>query len=460
MQISQEETGLLTARIKVVIEEADYAGDVEEQLRELRRKSSIPGFRPGKVPAGMIKRMYGKSVLLEKVNKLLSDGITGYIQENKLDILGSPLGVDEGSPRIDWDLQKDFEFWFDIGLTPEAEPDLGSIEGMKLYRIVPTEDELNSYIADLQRRMGSHIHPEESMEGDILKGLFTELGEDGEALEEGIQHESSLFTDYIKNEEARKRFIGMKAGESLVFNPMQDIAHTGEIASLLGIPKEKAEDIRHDFRFTLTEITRLEPAETGEEFFNKVFPEADIDSEEVFRARVREDLEGSYQGDARNHFFNDALKALIERKDFEIPEDFLKRWLQDNSKTELTEEALENQLPAFLRSMRWQIIQEKLMNRHGLNVTEMDIRLHIQDFFQRQYGLPVEGSQDLDPRLAPIIDRVMENEQEVRKISEQISDERLADLFMREVPHETENITYADFVKMVKESREKEENEQ
>lgn len=459
MQINKEETGHLAARIKIRVEEGDYLAKVEEKLKDQRKKASVPGFRAGKVPTGMIKRMYGKSLMIDEINTLLSEQLSTYLEENELSILGYPLANTDEAPIQDWDAQKDFEFWFDIGLAPEIKAELENIKGHTLYQIEAEDEKVENYIKDLQRRLGEQTNPEVSEAGDVLKGLFTEVDENGEAVVDGISNDSSLAIDYVKEDESKAKFIGLNVGDSIVFNPTTAINHVGEIAAMLNIKREIAETLESDFRFTLTDISRMEPADLNAAFFAKVFPGEEELDEAAFRARIKTELEKSFEREAETHFFNEAVTNLMETEEFPLPEEFLKRWLIVNSKAEMSQEELLEQFPAFLRSMRWQLLQDTLLGKHNISVEDKEIRKHIQSYFQRQFMLPpdAEADQDeeLDPRLAPVIDSVMSNTEEVNKIKDQLIDEKMIQLFLDQVPHESKKLPYDDFLKLVTESNKK-----
>lgn len=452
MQITREDTGHLSARLRITVEEKDYSEKVEKQLKDYRRKAKVPGFRPGMAPAGMIRRTYGKSFLVEEVNTLLSESIADYLRDQELNILGHPLAVSEGAPELDWDNPKDFEFWFDLGLAPEVKADLENLSPVDYYDIQADDEQVDRYVTDLQRRFGNRVNPEESAAGDILKGMFIELNTDGEPRDEGISKESSLSLDFVKDEGIQAMLTGMKPGDSVVFNPLKATDHAGEVASMLDIPRERAETLEEDYRFTLTEITRVEPAAMDQDFFQKVFPTEEIADENAFREKVRSEISRSLSREAETHFFNDTLKVLMEEDRFDLPEDFLKRWLMHNSKREIGPEEVDQQFPAFLKSMRWQILHENLMEKYGIRVGTNDIRMHIQSYFQRQFGFPGADDGGLDASLAPIIDSVMKNEEEVEKIHDQIAEDRLISLFLEKVPQNRKTVAYEEFIRIVKEA--------
>ncbi|HRY99489.1 MAG TPA: trigger factor [Bacteroidales bacterium] len=459
MQITREDTGHLCARVKITIEEKDYSENVEKQLREHRRKARVPGFRPGMAPVGMLKRIYGKSFLVDEVNRLLTDAITNHIKQDKLDIIGHPLAVTDEAPALDWDHPGDYEFWFDLGLLPGINIELESLSPVVFYDIVAGDDQVDKYVEDLSQRFGDKVNPAETQPGDILKGYFVELDETGGRREGGIEKETSLGLDFVKDEEIRSRLTGMKVGDSEVFNPLRATGHAGEVAAMLDIPREEAENLEKEFRFSLLEISRVEKASMDEAFFSRVFPTDPPATEEDFRQRVRDEISRSLSREAETHFFNEALEVLMQEDRFDLPVEFLKRWLVQKSEKEYSPEELEAQLPPLLKSMRWQVLQQYLMEKYNIVISTDDIRLHIQSYFMRQFGFPGGGDGGINPSLAPIIDNVMKDEEEVGRIHDRLTEDRLVNLFMDKVPQERRNVGYEEFIRIVKEANPKDANQ-
>ncbi len=455
MNITQESTGNLTATVKVEIIETDYQEEVEKALRDHRRKAAIPGFRPGKVPFGMIKKMYGKAVLAEEVNKILSESLENYLKENKIEILGQPLPGKEKESDIDFDIQKDFEFYFDIGLTPDFDLSLSDKIEVNYYTINADDKMLDNQIQEIRHRHGVMSEVDITKEGDLVKGDLTELDETGEKKIDGIVNTTTISLNYIKDEDARKKFIGIKKGDQVIFNPLKATGNAVETASMLGIQKEDTEKMNSDFSFSVNEISRLMPADLNENFYNLVFPGEDLKSEEAFRQRVRKDMSNSFVVDSDKQFMNESVIALVNEADISLPDDFLRRYILEINQNKLTAEKLDGDFDNYLRSMRWQLIENQIIKDHELNVTDKDIQHYIRSYFTAQFFKTDEEKEDesTKERLDSLVKMVMENKEEVKKIYDHIYDNRLRELLKSTIKINNKEISYEEFVKLVSETK-------
>ena len=455
MNITQESTGNLTATVKVEIIETDYQEEVEKALRDHRRKAAIPGFRPGKVPFGMIKKMYGKAVLAEEVNKILSESLENYLKENKIEILGQPLPGKEKETDIDFDIQKDFEFYFDIGLTPDFDLSLSDKIEVNYYTINADDKMLDNQIQEIRHRHGVMSEVDITKEGDLVKGDLTELDETGEKKIDGIVNTTTISLNYIKDEDARKKFIGIKKGDQVIFNPLKATGNAVETASMLGIQKEDTEKMNSDFSFSVNEISRLMPADLNENFYNLVFPGEDLKSEEAFRQRVRKDMSNSFVVDSDKQFMNESVIALVNEADISLPDDFLRRYILEINQNKLTAEKLDGDFDNYLRSMRWQLIENQIIKDHELNVTDKDIQHYIRSYFTAQFFKTDEEKEDesTKERLDSLVKMVMENKEEVKKIYDHIYDNRLRELLKSTIKINNKEISYEEFVKLVSETK-------
>ena len=455
MNITQESTGNLTATIKVEIIETDYQEEVEKALRDYRRKSAIPGFRPGKVPFGMVKKMYGKAVLAEEVNKILSESLENYLKENKIEILGQPLPSKERDIDIDFDIQKDFEFYFDIGMTPDFDLSLSDKINVNYYTINADDKMLDNQIQEIRHRHGVMSEVDITKEGDLVKGELTELDETGEKKIDGIVNTTSISLNYIKDEDIREKFIGIKKDDQVIFNPLKATGNAVETASMLGIQKEDAEKMNSDFSFTVNEISRLMPADLNEDFYKLVFPGEDLKSEEEFRQRVRKDMSNSFVVDSDKQFMNESVIALVKEADISLPEDFLKRYILEVNEDKLTEKMLDEDFDNYLRSMRWQLIENQIIKDHELNVTDEDIQGYIRGYFTGQFFKTDEEKEDesTKERLDSLVKMVMENKEEVKKIYDHLYDNRLRELLKSTIKINNKEISYEEFVKLASETK-------
>lgn len=452
MLITKENTGALTATLKIEIAEADYAEKVNKQLQDYRKKANLPGFRVGKVPMGIIKKMYEKAVIGEEVNKMLSEKIGEYLMEEKLDILGNPLPNIEKTGTIDLDNMKDFTYFFDIGIQPEVNITLDDSIEVTYNNIAVEDEKVDEYIADLLKRNGTTIDVESVEEGDLLQCDFAQLDEEGNILEGGIQNSASLSLEEIQLKTIKKKFVGKKVGAVIKFDPMHAIKNATDVAAMLNIEKEVAEELNSEFATTINGITRRQDAELNEDLFKKVYPQDEINSEEELRERVKKDVAVSYVSESDRHFVNDCIEAVIAKADLELPKDFLKKWIMETNEEEITEEQLETQMDSFIKSMRWNLIESKLMEQFpGLKVSQDDIRDHIKGLFLNGQ----EETEEMKERMDMIVNNLMQNKDQVKSIYDHVFEQRLISTFKKEVKMIEKELSYDEFVEMVSKTYEK-----
>lgn len=449
MNITLENTGKLTATIKIDLFPSDYEEKVMKVLKDYQRKAQMPGFRVGKVPFGITKKMYGQAVTADEINKQLSEALDNYIKENKLNILGNPLANTEKTEQVDFTEAKEMSFYFDLGFSPEFELNLQDIPALKYYNIEISDDAAGKYLEDLQRRNGELTEVEVSGKGDLLKGDFAELDAEGHVLENGITSTGSVNPDLFKEEEVKDIFLGKKPGDVIVFNPMKASGNATDVAAMLGISKEQAEVLESDFNFTITSISRMIPAEINADLFEKVYPGVEITDKEGLLEQIRKDAAGSFVGESDKKFFNDAIKHLLEQTGIELPDEFMKRWLIDINQDKLSAEEIEKNYDAYARSMRWQLIENRLIREYGIEVTEEDIKNVFRGYFQRP------GSSEMDDemktRIDSIVDSFMKNKEDVRRINDQLFEQKLLTLLKEKIKREQQSIDYEEFVKIANE---------
>jgi trigger factor len=373
MNITREDTGELTATITLEIEKADYEEKVTKTLKDQQRRASMPGFRPGKVPFGMIKKMYGKAVLAEEVNQILSEKMTSYILDNKLNVIGNPLPNQEKQEDINFDEWGNYRFYFDIGFAPEFDFTLDDNLKIDYYKIKADDKMVDEQIKNYRTRMGSHSHPEKVGEDDVVQGELVELDENGEVKDGGINRKTAISVNTIKDKEIKNRFVGAGQEDVITFNPLKATENKTETAYLLGQKAEEIGDNTPDFNFTITEITRQELAEMDTDFFKKAFGE-DCDTEKKFREKVAESIETQFVPESDRLFMNHLIEKLVKEVDISLPEDFLKRLIAETNKEGLSEKEIEDKFDDYLKSFKWQLIESKIAKEKDLKVEEEEIR--------------------------------------------------------------------------------------
>lgn len=366
----------VNAILKLEVKKEDYQPKVEEAIKTFRKKANVPGFRPGTVPVGMVKKMYGKSILAEEVNKLVGEGIYKYIQDNKLNILGEPLPNEEKQQPIDFAKEEDYEFYFDIALAPEIKLNLSKKDKIDYFKIAIDEDLLEKQLSSYKSNYGKHEAVEEdAKETDLLKGEIVEL-ENGQPKEGGIHVEGGvLMASYIKDEEEKAKFANVKKGDRIVFNPGKAYdGNEAEIASFLHIEKDNVEAIAPEFAFTVNEITRYKEADLDQDLFDKVFGAGTVKDEAEFIAKVKETLASQLAPDSDYKFLLDARELLMSKAgDLAFPDAFLKRWLLTTG-NDKTAENIEAEYPKIIEDLKFHLIKEQLAKDNELNIEEADVR--------------------------------------------------------------------------------------
>lgn len=388
MNVSLQNIDKVSALLTVKLEKADYQERVDKALKSLRQKVQMPGFRKGMVPASLVKKMYGKSVLGEEVNKLLSETVYKYIQDNKVNILGEPLPSEDKQPEIDFDTMEDFEFVFDIALAPEFNVEVSAADKIDYYTIDVTDDMVENQVKAYTQRNGKYDKVDAYADNDMLKGLLAELDENGTTKEGGIQVEGAvMMPTYMKNDEQKAIFANAKVNDVLVFNPHTAWdGNAAELASLLKIDKEAAAEMKSNFSFQVEEITRFVPGDLTQEIFDQVFGKDVVKTEEEFRAKVKESIAKQFEADGDFKFLVDARKALMEKVGkLEFPDALLKRVMRLNN-PDKDEKFVDDNYDKSIEELTWHLIKEKLVKANDIKVEQEDITNMAKEATRAQFA--------------------------------------------------------------------------
>ncbi len=445
MNITKEQIDDLNAIIQIEITPEDYQEKVDSKLRELRRKANIPGFRPGNVPIGMIKKMYGTSTLVEIIDKMTSESLFEYIKDNKLDILGAPLTNPEKNIHYEFTEGSPFNFYFDVAFNPEFELNLESLE-VNYYNILNDDDFIEKQITNIRQRNGHSTNPEISEEEDRLYGTFEELNNKKEILEGGVNHKASILPKILKDKEL---FIGLKKDDKInfdIFNIFDN--NETEIAHTLGIDKEKLKEIDKNFRFTVEDIFRIIPQEMNEELFKKIFPYSDIKTEEEFKEELKKEYIKQNLNQSDIKFINDIHKTLLEKTNISLPDEFLKRWILHNDEEgKLTKEKLEAEYDKYASSMKWQLIENKLIKTYNINVSEDDITDYVMSWFKKTDSSN-ENDEELRKTAKDFAEKMMKNKDEAKRIYDKLYDDKMMALFKEKIKITNTDINWEEFIKL------------
>lgn len=375
MNVSLQNMDKVSALLTVKLEKADYQERVEKSLKNFRQKAQMPGFRKGMVPMSLVKKMYGKSALAEEVNKLLSETVYKYVQDNKLNILGEPLPNEDKQPAVDFDTMEEFEFLFDIALAPEFSAEVSKSDKVPYYRINVTDEMVDNQVKAYTQRNGSYQQVEAYADNDMLKGLLAELDENGNTKEGGIQVEGAVMMPaYMKNDAQKALFNGAKVNDVLVFNPATAWdGNAAELASLLKIDKEQAAEVKADFSYQVEEVTRFVPGELNQEIFDQVFGKDTVKSEEEFRAKVKEVIAHQFEADSDYKFLIDFRQVMTDKiGKLEYPDAILKRVMRLNN-PDKDDQFIEENYDKSIQELTWHLIKEQLVKANDIKVEQADI---------------------------------------------------------------------------------------
>lgn len=448
MNISLEKTGS-SAVITVKMEKADYQDAVKKELKHIASQVEIPGFRKGKAPFSFVEKRYGIQTKMEQVDKLLNASLVNYIGESKLEILGEPM-VSEKQGQLDIVAQDSFEFVFDVALAPEFNISLDSNDHIDFYDIEVTDEQVQEQVDMFARQAGHHENVEEYADKDILRGVLAEQDAEGNVLEDGISVEkASIMPTYFKNNSQKVLFEGAKVGDVKTINPSEAYeGNDNEVASLLHIKKEEVADHKGNFTFQIEEISRFVPAEFNQDFFDSVFEEGEVKTEEEFRNKVRELLKTQRVADADFKFLRD-LRTYCEGKvgELDFCRELLKKFmLQNLKKEENAEEIVEKDFETSLHTLKWQLIKEKLAKAFEVKVEHDDIReqaVKTARIMFLRYGMPNVPEEYVEQ----YADKMLEDEGQLRRLIDQCVEAAIVEGAKKTVSLDHKEISLSEFQK-------------
>jgi trigger factor len=436
MNITREQVDALNAVVTVAVTKEDYKQKVDKVLQDYRKNANIPGFRKGAVPMGHIVKQYGKAVLLEEVNKILQASLNDYLVAEKLDILGNPLP--KVTEDFNWDAD-DFSFEFELGLAPEFSVDLGAKNKVVKYNITADETMLTEQVERIQKQFGKLVSKEKSEEGDDIRGVFTNE-------EKGINAEATITSDIFKTKATGKKFVGKKVGDVVTVSTKGLFDDDHKLMDFLKVGHDDVHGLDVEVNFTIEEINTSELAELNQELFDKLFGEGVVTSVEQLKEKIKEDAEQQFGSQADQKFLNDVTESLIENTKFDLPTEFLVKWLQTAGETPLTTEQAEAEFKKSEGGLRYQLIEGKVIAENGLQITFEDLKAYTSEVIKKQ--MAQFGQLDpSDADVESIVARVLSNKDEVKRLSEQVMSEKMLNLFKEKVKFKTKDVTYQDFVK-------------
>jgi trigger factor len=447
MDIIKEELSEVNALIKVKLTPEDYQENYSKSLKDYGRKVSLPGFRPGKVPSGLIKKKYGPSILAEEINKLLSESVDKFIKDNELQLLGSPMPKDDDQSTIDWENPGEMEFSYEIGISPNFDLKVDSKLKLTYHKIAVDEKDVEDEIRNIRKRYGKMVSAEKAEETDMLLGVFKELDDAGEAKEGGVENKSTISLEFIDNKKVVKSFLGKKAGDEVKINPKDVSKGEADLAAMLNIGKDEIASVGDNYVFIISEIKRIEEAELNQELYDKLFGEGVVTDEVSLKEKVREALGNSFKPQSERLFRNSTSEKIVDKLNLNLPEDFLKRWIKQSNDKPITMEQIEEEFKDYAKSLQWQLIVNKLVKDNEIKVEFPEVHQRVADLMTAQYmqyGIPAPEGKEMDETVA----RVLQNREEAMRIYEMILEDKLFDFIRKEAKVEEKEVSSEEFTKL------------
>lgn len=436
MNITRNNVDALNAVVTVEVNKSDYEDKVQEVLTNYRKNASIPGFRKGAVPMTLIQKQYGKAVLLDEVNKLLQESLNNYLVEEKLDILGNPLP--KVTEDFNWDTD-DFKFEFELGLAPEFTVDLGAKTSVVKYNVVADQTMLNGQIARIQKQYGKVIAKDKVEEGNDVAGIFANE-------ERGINNRTTLDLEDLADKKAIKSILGKKVGDVVTLKTKGLFNDDHKLMDVLNIGHDDVHGLDIEVTFTIDEVIGYEPATLDQELFDRLFGPKAVTSVDELKAKIKEDAERQFAQQADQKFLNDVTEFLVESTKFDLPAEFLKKWIQTTGENPISAEEAVTEYERSEKGLRYQLIESKIMKDNNLQITFDELKDYTSGLIKQQ--MAQFGQMDpSDEDVQGIVARVMSNQDEVRRLSEQVMNQKMLDLFKNSVKAKTKEVNYEDFVK-------------
>lgn len=438
MNITKETVDALNAVVKVDIVAEDYQEKVDQVLNDYRRKANIPGFRKGHVPMGMVKKQYGKSVMIDEVNKLLQESLNKFLIEEKLDILGNPL------PKLQEDFSWDsdtFSFEFELGLAPEFDVNLKSKKKVTNYTIKVEESLIDQEVENLQSRYGKMSAVEAATESSNVTGTFT-------STERELEKKSTISVKDIKGKANLKKFVGAKVGDVLTLKTKNLFNEEHKLLGALGLTKEDMQAGDFNLTFAVEEITEIELADLDQELFTKLFADGSVNTVTELRARIEKDAAGQFQQQADQQLLNAVTEHLIENTKFDLPAEFLQKWLATAGEKELTQEEAVEEYNKSEKGLRYQLIQEKIMQENDIKIDYAELKEYAKGFIRAQMA-QFGNMNPEDQELEDIAGRILANQDEARRLQDQLISQKLLTFYKENISFKNKEVTYENFVKEV-----------
>jgi trigger factor len=438
MNITKENIDALNAVVKVDIVADDYQAKVAGLLADYRKKADVPGFRKGHVPMGMIKKKYGKSIMIDEVNKLLQESLNKFLADEKLDILGNP--IPRMTENFDWDAEV-FSFEFELGLAPVFDVNLDAKKKVTKYNIVATEELLDEEVKNIQKRYGKMIPQEEALVDSNVTATF--VNEENE-----INKKSTFLVKDLKGKKNEKKVIGAKVGDVIELETKGLFEDNNKLEHILGVSKDASQDLNVTVSLTIEEITKTELAELDKELFDKLFSDGSVTSVTELKAKIKIDAEKQFEQQGDQQLLNAITEYLVENTKFDLPASFLKKWLKTAGEKELTEEEATAEFDKSEKGLRYQLIEGKIMKDNDIKLDYKELVTYAKGFIRSQmaqFGNMNPEEKELDD----IAGRILQNQEEAQKLQSQLMSQKLLAFYKENMSFKSKELSYEDFIKEV-----------
>jgi len=438
MDITRENTDALNAVVKVDIIADDYQPKVDKILVDYRKKADIPGFRKGHVPMGMIKKQYEKSVMIDEVNKLLQDSLNKYLTEEKLEILGNP--IPRSQENFTWDT-KNFSFEFELGLVPQFEVNLTPKKKITQYVINADDSLIDKEVENLQSRYGKMSAVDIINENTNVTGTFVNE-------EKEIENKSTINLSDIKGKTNLKKFVGSKVGDVIELKTKSLFSDDSKLMGALGLSNEEVEGLNIKVLFTIEETTEIELADLDQELFDKLFTDGSVKSVTELRNKIKEDAEKQFLQQADQQLLNSVTEFLIDNTSFDLPSEFLQKWLATAGEKQLTPEEAAEEYNKSEKGLRYQLIQEKILKENDIKLDYEELKDYAKGFIRTQMA-QFGNMNPEDAELDDIANRILGNQEEAKKLQDQLMSQKLMTFYKEKMTFKTKKVNYEGFVKEV-----------